>query len=67
MALPSGLTPDGYEVQFSTYYLGHTLPVKLLLPTLLSTAFLPASDVRKCSSHRLLSRVIQMEVYYVTP
>ena len=46
MALPPGITSDGYEIQFGTNYLGHALLVKLLLPTLLSTASLPSSDVR---------------------
>lgn len=46
MALPPGVTTDGYEIQFGTNHLGHALLVKLLLPTLLSTASLPSSDVR---------------------
>jgi NAD(P)-dependent dehydrogenase (short-subunit alcohol dehydrogenase family) len=46
MALPPGTTNDGYEIQFGTNYLGHALLVKLLLPTLLSTASQPGSDVR---------------------
>lgn len=38
MATPTGLTADGYEVQFGTNFLGHALLIKLLLPTLLHTA-----------------------------
>lgn len=38
MALPPGLTEDGYEVQFGTNHLGHAALVKLLLPTMESTA-----------------------------
>jgi len=46
MALPPGLTKDGYEIQFGTNHVGHALLVKLLLPTLLRTAGNPDSDVR---------------------
>jgi len=38
MALPPGLTEQGYEIQFGTNHLGHALLTKLLLPTLLKTA-----------------------------
>lgn len=38
MALPPGLTADGYEVQFGTNHLGHAALVKLLLPTMEATA-----------------------------
>ncbi|MCJ1281102.1 hypothetical protein MMC26_000420 [Xylographa opegraphella] len=46
MALPPGLTKDGYEIQFGTNHVGHALLVKLLLPILLRTAQTPESDVR---------------------
>ena len=46
MALPPGLTTDGYEIQFGTNHVGHALLVKLFLPTLLRTAEAPNSDVR---------------------
>jgi NAD(P)-dependent dehydrogenase (short-subunit alcohol dehydrogenase family) len=46
MALPPGLTKDGYEVQFGTNHIGHALLIKLLLPTLLRTAEQPDSAVR---------------------
>jgi NAD(P)-dependent dehydrogenase (short-subunit alcohol dehydrogenase family) len=45
IALPPGTTSDGYEIQFGTNHLGHVLLVKLLLPTLLSTASRPGSDI----------------------
>ncbi|KAJ0417872.1 short-chain dehydrogenase/reductase [Aspergillus carlsbadensis] len=46
MAASPGLTMDGYELQFGTNYLGHTLLAKLLTPLLERTASLPAADVR---------------------
>ncbi|MCJ1398378.1 hypothetical protein MMC11_001576 [Xylographa trunciseda] len=46
MALPPGMTQDGYEIQFGTNHVGHALLVKLLLPVLLRTAENPDSDVR---------------------
>ena len=49
MAVPAGLTKDGYEIQFGTNHLGHFLLHKLLLPTLLATAKLPSADVRVIS------------------
>jgi retinol dehydrogenase-12 len=49
MALPAGLTADGYEIQFGTNHVGHALLTKLLLPTLLKTAEEPGSDVRVIS------------------
>lgn len=46
MALPSGETEMGHEIQFGTNHTGHFLLVKLLLPTLVKTAEEPNSDVR---------------------
>ena len=45
MALPAGTTSNGYEIQFGTNHMGHSLLTKLLIPTLLKTAAEPA-DVR---------------------
>ncbi|SLM40522.1 oxidoreductase [Lasallia pustulata] len=45
MAVPEGMTEEGYEIQFGTNHLGHALLTKLLLPTLLSTAE-KGTDVR---------------------
>lgn len=47
MAMPEGLTEDGYEIQLGTNHLGHALFTKLLLPTLKATAAATSpSDVR---------------------
>ncbi|KXT12198.1 hypothetical protein AC579_3439 [Pseudocercospora musae] len=46
MALPPGLTQNGYEIQFGTNHMGHAYLVKLLTPLLQKTAQLPGADVR---------------------
>lgn len=46
MAVPPGLTKEGFEVQFGTNHVGHAFFTKLLMPLLLKTAALPGSDVR---------------------
>lgn len=45
MAVPAGLTKEGYEIQFGTNHMGHALLVKLLTPILESTAS-KGNDVR---------------------
>ncbi|KAF1960886.1 NAD(P)-binding protein [Byssothecium circinans] len=45
------LSPDGYEIQFATNHLGHAMLTQCLLPTLLSTAALPNSDITSISLH----------------
>lgn len=44
MAVPPGLTKDGYEIQFGTNHVGHALLVKLLTPLLDHTS--ATRDVR---------------------
>ncbi|KAK4154417.1 short-chain dehydrogenase TIC 32, chloroplastic [Chaetomidium leptoderma] len=46
MAVPAGLSKDGYEIHFATNHLGHALLTYKLLPLLLHTADLESSDVR---------------------
>ena len=47
MAVPPGLTVEGFELQFGTNYLGHAVMLRLLRPLMLRTAKLSDdSDVR---------------------
>ncbi|KAI1085521.1 hypothetical protein F5B20DRAFT_567493 [Whalleya microplaca] len=46
MAVPCGLSKDGYEIQFAVNFLAHALIIKRLLPTMMQTADLPGGDVR---------------------
>ncbi|CCF33820.1 retinol dehydrogenase [Colletotrichum higginsianum] len=46
LASAAGLTPDGYETQFGSNYMGPSLFTKLLLPVLARTAERPGADVR---------------------
>lgn len=60
MALPSGITQEGYEIQFGTNHMGHALLTRLLLPRMLETAKLPDADVRivnlSSAGHQLAPR-----------
>ncbi|KAL8763158.1 MAG: hypothetical protein Q9184_000961 [Pyrenodesmia sp. 2 TL-2023] len=46
MATPLAETKEGFELQFGTNHVGHSLLTKQLLPTLLSTAKEDGADVR---------------------
>jgi NAD(P)-dependent dehydrogenase (short-subunit alcohol dehydrogenase family) len=46
MAVPHGLTQDGFEVQFGTNHLGHALLTRQLLPLMEKTSKEPSADVR---------------------
>jgi len=46
MAVPAGVSPDGYEIHLATNHLGHALLVHKLLPLLQATSDLEGSDVR---------------------
>jgi len=46
MAVPPGLSKDGFEIQFATNHLAHAMLTSILLPVLLRTAESPGSDVR---------------------
>ncbi|RAH75624.1 short-chain dehydrogenase/reductase [Aspergillus aculeatinus CBS 121060] len=48
MAVPPGLTKDGYEIEFGTNHMGHALLTRLLMPLLLKTAD-SGADVRVVS------------------
>ncbi|KAI9767555.1 MAG: hypothetical protein M1840_005592 [Geoglossum simile] len=60
MATPYSETPQGFEIQFGTNYIGHYLFTRLLLPTLLATAATaPRGSVRivnvSSNAHDLLA------------
>ena len=38
MAIPTGVSKDGYEIQFAINHLAHALLIKLCLPALLNAA-----------------------------
>ncbi|GAB1318220.1 Ketoreductase (KR) domain-containing protein [Madurella fahalii] len=46
MAVPAGVSTDGYEIHIATNHLGHALLVRKLLPLLQATSDLEGSDVR---------------------
>ncbi|KAK3343537.1 hypothetical protein B0T25DRAFT_485948 [Lasiosphaeria hispida] len=46
MAVPAGVSADGYEIHLATNHLGHALLVHKLLPLLQATSDLEGSDVR---------------------
>ncbi|KAE9382214.1 NAD(P)-binding protein [Stipitochalara longipes BDJ] len=56
--VPPDTTKEGYELQFGTNYLGHTLLTQLLMPKLLSTAARPNTDVRIVSISSVAHKMI---------
>ena len=65
MAYPPQQTKDGFDIQWGTNHMGHALLVKLLLPTLLSTAASEPPDtvriVNVASEGHRASRGIKFE------
>ncbi len=64
MAVPLGYTPDGFERQFGTNYLGHYLLTRLLLPVLRAAA--PARVVVLSSSGHRFSDIHFDDINYRT-
>jgi NAD(P)-dependent dehydrogenase (short-subunit alcohol dehydrogenase family) len=62
MATPLGYTPDGFEQQFATNFLGHLLLVQLLLPALRNAA--PARVVSLTSGTHRLSDIHFDDIQY---
>ncbi len=62
MATPQGYTPDGFEQQFATNFLGHFLLAQLLLPALRQTA--PARIVSLTSSAHRMSDIHFDDIQY---
>ena len=62
MATPQGYTPDGFEQQFGTNYLGHYLLTRLLLPALQKAA--PARVVSLSSSGHRFSDIHFDDIQY---
>jgi NAD(P)-dependent dehydrogenase (short-subunit alcohol dehydrogenase family) len=46
MAVPAGLTEDGYEIQFGVNHIAHAACMRFFLPIMLKTAEQPGADVR---------------------
>jgi NAD(P)-dependent dehydrogenase (short-subunit alcohol dehydrogenase family) len=62
MATPLGYTPDGFEQQFATNFLGHFLLAQLLLPALRNAA--PARVVSLTSGTHRLSDIHFDDIQY---
>src|SRR5260370_39600498 len=62
MATPLGYTPDGFEQQFATNFLGHFLLAQLLLPALRNAA--PARVVSLTSGTHRLSDIHFEDIQY---
>ncbi|KAG9249609.1 oxidoreductase [Emericellopsis atlantica] len=46
MAVPAGVSDDGYEIQFATNHVGNVALTLRVLPLMLKTAEIPGADVR---------------------